>query len=69
MKVLNKVKVITIVGIAIGLVRAVVPDFEIGAGFQTAVEALVNSLFVIIPVAIGWFTKETKETRDALVLK
>ena len=66
---LNKVKVIAVVGVVLGVLRAVVPGLDVGEEFQMAVEGLINALFVIIPVAAGWFAKETKKTRDALVLK
>ncbi len=69
---LNKVKMIGIVGLVLGIVRAAVPGANVGeegGDFQTAVEVLINSLYVIIPIAIGWFVKETKKTTDALTLK
>ena len=66
---LNKVKVIAVVGIVLGVLRAAVPGLDVGEDFQAAVEGLINALFVIIPVAIGWFARETKKSTDALDLK
>ena len=56
---LDKLKVVLIVGIVLQALRVFLPDLPTPAEFQTQVNVLVDSLFVVIPVIAGWFKKES----------
>ena len=66
---LNKVKVILALGVVLQVVRVFFPQIDIGADFEGAAEALIDSLYVIVPVIAGWFVKESGETVAGLVVK
>ncbi len=57
---LDKLKITALVGIALQVLRAFVPDIELPAGFDaTVVDTLANIFLVIVPVGAGWFKKES----------
>jgi len=66
---LSKVKVVMVLGLVLGVVRAFFPELDLGEDFQTAAESLVNALFVLIPIGAGWFSKESQDQIDKLVPK
>ncbi len=65
---LNKLKITLVVGVAIQVLRVFLPDLSVSGDFEAAVNGLVDVLFVIIPVAVGWFKKESQSNVDALVM-
>ena len=65
-KVLNKVKVMMIVGLVLPIVSLGVPGVSVPEEFEAAVGLLVDSLFVIIPVVAAWFTPESQKKIDKL---
>ena len=57
---LDKLRVTMIVGLALGLVRVFLPDFQVPEDFQTVVSAVINGVFVIIAVVAGYFKRENQ---------
>ena len=58
---LDKLKVVMLVGVALQVLRNFFPAVEIPGDFQPAVETLINSLFVVIPVVAAWFKRESAQ--------
>lgn len=67
--VLNKVKVMLLLGVFLQIIRNFFPALEIPTDFEKTLETLVNVLYVVIPVVAAWFTKETENTVRGLTLK
>jgi len=65
---LNKLKVILLVGVVLQVLRVFVPTLPMPEDFETQIASLVDVLFVIIPVFVGWFTKESAEQVENLTL-
>jgi hypothetical protein len=57
---LDKMKVILVVGMALQFLKAFFPTLDFGEEFEGGIEGLIDSLYVVIPVVIGWFTKESE---------
>lgn len=66
---LDKMKVILIAGLLFQVLKAFVPSLDFSEGFDGAVEALINSIYVIVPVVVGWFTKESQKQVNKLVTR
>ncbi len=66
---LDKMKVILIVGMALQFVKAFFPDLDFGEDFEGAVQGLIDSLYVVVPVVAGWFTKESDDLVAKLVTR
>lgn len=62
---LDKLKVIAAVGLVLQALRMFL-GLEVPADFGPALEMLVNSLYIIVPVVAGWFVKERDSTVAAL---
>lgn len=56
---LDKLKITMLVGIALGAIRVFLPDLPIPEDFEEVVGAVVNGIFVIAAVVIGWMKKES----------
>ena len=56
---LNKLKVTAIVGLAIQALRMFFPALDFGSEFEGAVSALIEAVYVLIPIIFGWFTPES----------
>ncbi len=63
---LDKLKVITVVGLFLQVLRVFIPSLEVPDDFGMVLGGLVESLYVIIPVVIGWFVPEREATIDGL---
>lgn len=57
---LDKMKVILFLGLVIQILRVVLPDLDFGSEFEGAAEALVESIYVLVPIVAGWFTPESR---------
>ena len=55
---LDKIKVIMVLGVVIQLLRAFFPGLDFGADFEGSAKAIVEALYVLVPIAAGWFTSE-----------
>ena len=66
---LDKMKVILVVGMVLQFIKAFFPGLDFGDGFDGAVEGLIDSLYVVIPVVLGWFTKESAALAAKLVTR
>jgi len=66
---LDKMKVIMFIGVALGILRTFFPTLDLGEDFEQALEGLVNSLYVLIPIGIGWKVKESAEKVAKLTTK
>ena len=66
---LDKLKVVMLVGIALQVLRVFVPGVSVPEGFETEVNLLVDSLFAVVPVMAGWFKSESADNVKNLVLK
>ncbi len=66
---LNKLKVIAFVGLVLSALRLLFPDFDIPAEFDSAVEALISAVFVIVAVVSGWLTSESQALVNKLKFK
>ena len=56
---LDKLKITMLIGLALGLLRVFLPDLPVPEGFEEVVAAVVNGVFVIVAVAMGWLKKES----------
>ena len=65
--VLDKLKVIAALGLAIQILRVFFPGLDFGEEFEGSAKALVEALYVIVPIVIGWFVPETVASIDRLV--
>ncbi len=68
-KILNKVKVIFGFGVILQVVRVFFPQFDISEDFEGAARDLVETLYVLVPIVLSWFVKESAATKAALVIK
>ena len=66
---LDKMKVILLMGFALQFLKAFFPSLDFGEEFEGALEGLVDSLYVLIPVVIGCFTRESSATVARLDLR
>ena len=66
---LDKLKITMIIGLVLGVIRVFLPDLPIPEDFEKVIEAVVNGIFVIIAVGIGWKNKESQAKVAALVTK
>ncbi len=66
---LDKLKIIALVGMALSAIRLLFPDFDIPQEFDAAVESLISAVFVIVSVAAGWFTTERAVLVDKLKVR
>ena len=66
---LDKMKVILLVGMVLQFVKAFFPVLDFGEGFEGAIEGLIDSLYIVVPVIIGWFTKESSALAARLLLR
>jgi hypothetical protein len=66
---LDKLKVIAAFSVVLQLVRVFFPALDFGAEFEGAAKALIEALYVLIPVAAGWFTKESEALVHGLKLR
>lgn len=57
---LRKLKVVAIVGLALQVARSFGLELDAPDDFPQQVEALVNSLYVVVPVVVAWFTPENE---------
>lgn len=57
---LNKLKVTMIVGVGLQVIRAFFPDLPMPEDFEGVLNTIVNSLFIVVPVIVGWFAKESE---------
>ena len=64
---LNKLKVAAILGVALQTLRTFFPSLDFGGEFEGAARALIDALYVLIPIVAGWFVKEPQANVDALV--
>ena len=67
--VLNKIKVIAGLSVTLQVIRVFFPQLDVGEDFQGSAAALIDSLYVLVPIIVGWFVKESDDTLDALVVK
>lgn len=56
---LNKLKVIALVGVLLSVVRIFFPELDVPEDFEATVSGLIDALFVVVAVVAGWFTKES----------
>ena len=66
---LNKLKAILGLGVILQVVKVFFPGLDLGDGFEGAAEALIDSLYIIVPIVISWFVKESPATVSKLVTK
>jgi len=66
---LDKMKVILLVGMVLQFVKAFFPVLDLGDGFEGAIGGLIDSLYVVVPVIVGWFTKESSVLAAKLVVR
>ncbi len=66
---LNKLKVILGFGVIMQVVRVFFPQFDVGDDFEPGVQALIEALYVVVPIILGWFVKESPATIAALAIK
>ncbi len=68
-KLLNKMKVILGLGVVLQVVRVFFPNLDVGDDFEGAAKAIIESIYVLVPIIAGWFVKESPATVAALVKK
>ena len=66
---LDKMKVVLLLGMVLQFVKAFFPALDFGDGFEGAIEGLIDSLYVVVPVIIGWLTKESSVLAAKLVVR
>ncbi len=66
---LNKAKVLLALGIILQVIRVFFPQLDISNAFEGATVDLIETLYVLVPLVIAWFIKESDATVDALVTK
>lgn len=64
---LKKVQAIAIVGLVLSVLRSF--GLEAPEEFGRAVEAVVNALYVIVPVIVGWWVPESRAKLQKLRTK
>jgi ACR3 family arsenite efflux pump ArsB len=65
---LTKLKVTLIIGVVIQVLRVFVPALEVPDNFGSLLNSVIESIWVVIPIIAGWFTKESQENIDNLDL-
>ncbi len=68
-QILNKMKVVLGLGVVLQVVRVFFPSLDVGEDFEGAAKAVIEAVYVLVPIIAGWFVKESPATADALVLK
>jgi hypothetical protein len=66
---LNKIKYGIIVTFVFQALKMFLPDLEIPEDIEPAINSLIESVVIIVPWVVAFFTKESKETLKTLTLK